>query len=170
MYLNHYFCPYKEKSLGLMLPCGALLPLGWLEGMGATGCFASVVSPECWWVRYKGSQQLKEGWDCSAAVCSAKRDALSWRICCLGVVISRFVCMCVFRYIYIKNINNIPTSTHGWWQMVLMVIIIMHHLLLSAFLPTYCSEMDIKQFQSVPSFIPTARREPFILVIFEAKY
>lgn len=54
--------------------------------------------------------------------------------------------------------------------MVLMVIIIMHHLLLSAFLSTYCSEMGIKEFQSVAPFIPTARRKPFILVIFEAKY
>jgi len=54
--------------------------------------------------------------------------------------------------------------------MVLMVIIITHHLLVSVFLPTYCSETDTKQFQAVPPFIPTAGRELLILVIFEAKY
>lgn len=34
---------------------------------------------------------------------------------------------------------------------------------------TYCSEMDIKQFQPVTLFLPIARRKHSILVTFEAK-
>lgn len=157
MYLNHNFCPYKGKSeSGVTL--WTFCPLRWLEGLRAMGCFASVVSPECWWVCYKSSQQLQGSWDCNAAA-AEQRDALSQRIYSLGVVISRFVCVYISIYIW-KNINSIPTSIFGWWQMMLMVIIIMHHFLLSAFFTHHCSEMDIKLFLSVPSFIWTAGGNP----------
>lgn len=77
------------------------------------------------------------------------------------------VCVCTYICIW-KNINSIPTSTFGWWQMVLIVTVIMHNFILSAFFTHYCSEIDIKLFLS--AFLHTnSWGEPFILVIIEKK-
>lgn len=157
----------KSES-GVTLWTFCLLRL--LEELEAMGCFASVFSPEYWWVCYKSSQQRQESWDCDAAV--AERCSVPI-ICSLEVVISRFVCLCVFEFenFFIriwKNISSIPTSTFEWWQMVLIVIIIMHNFLLSAFLLTLAVKWTSNcSCLCLPSY--TQLGKPFILVTIENK-
>lgn len=65
------------------------------------GCFASIVSPECWWVCYKSSQQLQESWDCDAAA-AEQREMLYPEESALWGWLYPGLCVCTYIYIYEK--------------------------------------------------------------------
>lgn len=87
-----------------------LLPPQMMEGLGAIGCFASIVSLECWLVCYKSSWQLQESSDCGAAV-AEQREMLCpeefppWGWLYPGVC----VCVCT----YMKKYKQY-THQHIW--------------------------------------------------------